>query len=68
MAVTDKPVSIENEKTDVAACEEQTAPPPLTNVEAETEPGAGMETEMVQQEIDFVTLGMFIIGRPSSHS
>ncbi|KAI1365645.1 Ribokinase-like protein [Xylaria arbuscula] len=59
MAVAEEPVPIEDGETVVAPCEATTEAPPTVHVEAGTETGTGTET--AQQEIDFVTLGMFII-------
>ncbi len=66
MTATEEPVLVEKRETIIAACEEKTASKPVAGVDTEKEAGTETETETDQQEIDFVTLGMFIIGRLSS--
>ncbi|KAI0913634.1 Ribokinase-like protein [Ustulina deusta] len=61
MTATEEPVLVEKRETIIAACEEKTASKPVAGVDTEKEAGTETETETDQQEIDFVTLGMFII-------
>ncbi|KAI1426836.1 Ribokinase-like protein [Xylaria sp. FL1777] len=63
MTATKEPVLVENGEAVAGACEEETAPKPAADIEAERETATeiGTETDTDQQEIDFVTLGMFII-------
>ncbi|KAK5624772.1 hypothetical protein RRF57_000488 [Xylaria bambusicola] len=70
MAVTDEPVVVddENGETTATARKEETVPPPAANIAAEIEPGTGTGTGTDHQGIDFVTLGMFIIGKLSAPS
>ncbi|KAI0457783.1 Ribokinase-like protein [Xylaria acuta] len=58
MATAEDPIISDNERPIVVACEEMPVPKP-----AATEAGTGTETETEtgHHEIDFVTLGMFII-------
>ncbi|KAI1298916.1 Ribokinase-like protein [Xylaria venustula] len=71
MTATEEPPLVENGETGVAACEDKPAPKPGADIVADpdTNPDInpevgieiGAETETDQTEIDFVTLGMFII-------
>lgn len=60
MTATKDPILEEKEVSIIVASEENMAPKPAAEAEVE------IETEADQQGIDFVTLGMFIIGRLSS--
>lgn len=63
MTATEDSIPCENGAPIVVACEETMTPTPAVLKEAE----AGTEMETETDQIDFVTLGMFIIGRSFSH-